>query len=480
MRNHTTARHVGGTAVVVGASMAGLCAARVLADRFDQVLVFDRDDLPEGPEHRRLVPQGHHPHLLMKAGERLLERWFPGFTDELVAGGAVPVDLNGDLFWWDAGGPARRPNSDLVSPAMSRPFLEHTVRSRVATLPGVSMRGGAAVSGLATDAGGSRVTGVHLEDGTVVAADLVVDASGRQARSLPWVEELGFEAPPVSQVHIDTTYVSGIYRRSEGSLPDWKGAGILGGPETRKQINCMPMEGDRWIIVIAGFNGLPLPTEQHGMLAMARSFESQAIADVMATSEPLGPLAVYRFPANQRRRVEKMRRFPLGWVLLGDAVCAFNPVYGQGMSSAAQQAEALGVELDRAGAVDRQFSRRYFKAAGRIVSGPWSVAAGGGFAFPATTGDKPMGTDLLNRYVRRVTIAGHHDDVAAARFKEVAAMVRRPESLMAPLFMARVLWASRKGPAGDTPPVADDAGTPVSVEGFGPTVPSTERALSDS
>jgi 2-polyprenyl-6-methoxyphenol hydroxylase-like FAD-dependent oxidoreductase len=480
MGKNATTRHIGGTAVVLGASMAGLCAARVLADRFDQVLVFDRDELPDGPEHRRLVPQGRHPHLLMKAGERLLERWFPGFTEELVAGGAVPVDLNGDLFWWDAGGPARRPTSDLVSPAMSRPFLEHTVRSRVAALPGVTIRDGAAVSGLATDAGGDRITGVHLEDGTVVAADLVVDASGRQARSLAWVERLGYQAPPVSQVHIDTTYVSGVYQRSEGSLPDWKGAGILGEPETRKQINCMPMEGNRWIIVIAGFNGLPLPTEHHGMLAMARSFESQAIADVMANAEPLGPLSVYRFPANQRRRLEKMRRVPLGWVLLGDAVCAFDPVYGQGMSSAAQQAEALGVELDRAGAVDRRFARRYFKAASRIVSSPWSVAAGGGFAYPATTGDKPVGTDLLNRYARRVTIAGHHDDVAAARFKEVAAMVRPPESLMSPLFMARVLWASRKGPAGDTAPVADDAGAAIPAEGFEATVPSAARAFSDS
>jgi 2-polyprenyl-6-methoxyphenol hydroxylase-like FAD-dependent oxidoreductase len=170
------------------------------------------------------------------------------------------------------------------------------------------------------------------------------------------------------------------------------------------------------------------------------------IADLMAGSEPLGEVVTHRFPANQRRRLEKMRQFPLGWVLLGDAVCSFDPIYGQGMTSAALQAATLGACLERSDAVDRRFARRYFKAAAKVVSLPWSVAVGGDFAYSGTTGRKPPGTDLLNRYVERVTVAGQHDDAVARRFSEVAAMVRRPETLLTPAFVRRVLRSSGQRP----------------------------------
>lgn len=464
MRPQRTTRWIGGTGVVVGASMAGLCAARVLADRFEHVAVLDRDRLPDGPEHRPLVPQGQHPHLLMKAGHEILEGWFPGLTEDLVDGGAIVFDIAADVHWWDQGGLARRPTSELVSPAMSRPYLEHLVRQRVAALPNVTVRDATTVGGLTEASGGGRVTGVRLDDDTVLDADLVVDASGRHARSVPWVEELGYESPVVDQVHIDTRYVSRVYRRDDRPTLDWKAAAVIGGPETKQQIMCLPMEGDRWIVVLIGVNGVVPPTDDDGMLAMARSFESHAVAEVMETSEALGPAVTHRFPANQRRRVEKLRRFPAGWILLGDAICSFDPIYGQGMSSAAQQAQALAAQLDRAGAVDHRLGRRYFTAAGRIVATPWSIAVGGDFAFDGTTGDKPFGTDLFNRYGRRVIIAGQHDDAAVLRFNEVAAMVRRPASLLTPWFLLRVMWASRRGP-GAVPSARDDrAATPESTQ----------------
>jgi hypothetical protein len=142
-----------------------------------------------------------------------------------------------------------------------------------------------------------------------------------------------------------------------------------------------------------------------------------------------------------------LRRFPLGWVLLGDAVCSFDPIYGQGMTSAAMQAAALGACLDRAGTVNRRFARRYFKAVSRVVAVPWSIAVGGDFVYDGTTGNKPPGTDLINRYMERVTIAAQHDDHVALRFNEVVALVRRPETLMRPPFATRVLRASRRRPA---------------------------------
>jgi len=439
-----TTRHLGDTAVVVGASMAGLCAARVLADRFAAVVVIDRDVLPPGPEPRRLVPQGRHPHLLLSAGARLLEGWFSGLLDELRTRGAVDVDICGDFYWYQAGGCQRRPASHIRGPAMSRPLLERTVRRRVEALRNVVIRDETTAESLIADASAERIIGIRLGDGAVVDCDLVVDASGRAARSLAWLREFCYEPPPTSVVEMDTRYVSRIYRRTDTPARDWKAAAVIGNPDTRRLAMLLPMEGDRWIVAIAGINGESAPTDPDAMLAYARTLESPVIADVMEVSEPLTEPVTHRFPANQRRHVERMRRFPLGWVLLGDALCSFNPIYGQGMTTAAQQAEALGRQLDRAGAIDRSFARAYFKDASRTVSTPWSIAVGGDFVYEATTGKKPFGTDLVNRYMYRVVKAGQHDDEVVIRMNETLALLRSPQTLMAPAFVLRVLRAARR------------------------------------
>lgn len=441
-------RRIGGSAVVVGASMAGLCATRVLSERFDHVLLVDRDTLPDGAQARARVPQGRHPHLLLVAGARLLEGWFPGIVDELEAGGAVDLDLCGDFYWHQSGGVARRPSSPLRGPAMSRPFLERTVRARVEALPQVAVRDRTAVDGLQLDPAGTRITGVRFADGTTATCDLVIDATGRQAKSLAWLAALGFEAPPTSVVEVDTRYVSQVYRRTDDPGRDWKAAAVIDEPAAKRLAMVLPMEGDRWIVLLGGLNGESPPTDEAERLAYARSFDSPVIAEIMETSLPLGERATHRFPANQRRHVERMRRFPLGWVPLGDAVCSFDPIYGQGMTAAALQAEALGRCLDRSGAVDGAFARRYFRSVGRVVAGPWSVAVGGDFVYDGTTGRKPAGTDLLNRYLDRVTVAAQHDDTVALRMNEVIAMVRAPEALLAPVFVLRVLSVARRGPAG--------------------------------
>jgi 2-polyprenyl-6-methoxyphenol hydroxylase-like FAD-dependent oxidoreductase len=206
----------------------------------------------------------------------------------------------------------------------------------------------------------------------------------------------------------------------------------------------LPMEGDCWILCIAGLNGETPPTDRDEALAYARQFESPIIADLIERGDVIGEAVTHRFIANQRRHVERLRRYPLGWVLLGDAVCSFDPIYGQGMTSAAQQAHALGHALDRHGAVSRTFTKRYFRAAARIVNTPWSIAVGGDFAYRDTKGHKPFGTDILNRYMDRVIRAGQRDDHVVIRFNEVVALVRRPQALLAPSFVLRVLAQARQ------------------------------------
>ncbi|MGH9277354.1 MAG: NAD(P)/FAD-dependent oxidoreductase [Acidimicrobiales bacterium] len=456
-------RTVGDHAVVLGASIAGLCATRVASERFRSVTIVERDDLPEEGEPRRAVPQGRHLHLLLPAGAQLLERWFPGILAELHAAGATEVDLCRDFLWYQSGGSQRRPESRLRAPAMSRPLLERLIRRRVEAIANVTIRTRTSAEGLTADEGRTRITGVRLGDGRALAGDLVVDATGRAARSLGWIEELGYDGLETSQVHIDTRYVTSVLRRADIPARDWKAAACIGAPSTKRLAILLPIEDDRWILTIAGVHGEAAPTDPARMLDYVRGFESPAIAQVLGTAERLGDAVTHRFAASQRRHVERLRRFPCGWVLLGDSVCSFNPIYGQGMTSAAQQAAALGRTLDRAGRVDRRFARAYFRAASRIVASPWSIAVGGDFTYPGTTGKKPPGTDAVNRYMERVTRAGRHDDQVVIRVNEVISLLRGPQVLLTPAFALRVLRAARRRPpdAAPTHPAGAAAATGV-------------------
>jgi 2-polyprenyl-6-methoxyphenol hydroxylase-like FAD-dependent oxidoreductase len=434
----------GEQAVVVGASMAGLCAARVLADRFARVVVLDRDTLGDDADPRRLVPQGRHPHLLLTAGARLLDGWFPDLTAELYAAGAVKLDLCRDFHWHQAGGAQRRPSSSLIGPSMSRPLLEWTVRRRVKALPNVDVHGGVHVRGLTFDDQTGRVVAVQIGEREEIAADLVVDATGRHARTIDWLASHGYPAPATTVVEVDTRYVTRVLRRSNSPPRDWKAAAVIDEPDTKRLAMLLPIEDDRWILSIAGLNGEVPPTGHGEALTYARQLGSPVIAELIAHCEALGDPITHRFPANQRRHIERLRRYPLGWVLVGDAVCSFDPIYGQGMTSAAQQAHALGRALDRHRAANRAFAKQYFRAAARIVKIPWSIAVGGDFAYPDTKGKKPFGTDTLNRYMDRVIQAGQHDDHVVIRFNEVVALVRSPQALLTPSFVLRVLAKARR------------------------------------
>ncbi len=436
--------YVGESALVVGASMAGLFAARVLADRFDHVTVIDRDELPSGANWRKQIPQGRHPHLLLAAGARLIEGWFPGISDELYGKGAVELDLAADFHWHQGGGVARRPPSSLLGPSMSRPLLEWTVRQRLGGLNNVTIRDTTSACGLDLDSSGTRVTAIQLEGGETLSCDFVVDASGRQAHSVRWLASSGYPEPKLSRVEIDTRYVTQERTRSDEPLRDWKAAAVIDWPSARRLAMALPVEADRWLVLFGGLHGEVAPESDEERLRYAKTFPDAVIADILGASEPLGEAVTHRFAASQRRHVERLKHFPIGWVLLGDAVGSFNPIYGQGMTSAAMQATALGDALDRSRRIDARVTRRYFKAAGRIVNVAWSTAVGSDFAYDETTGPKPPGTALINRYMERVTVAAQHDDTVALRFNEVVAMTRRPESLLSPPFALRVVRAARR------------------------------------
>jgi 2-polyprenyl-6-methoxyphenol hydroxylase-like FAD-dependent oxidoreductase len=433
--------------VVIGAGMAGLAAARVLSDRCETVTVLDRDTLPGENVPRRGVPQGNHGHILLVSGLRTLATLFPGLEEDLVAAGGTRFDTGLGLctYRWDRRWPRTSTGLDLVS--MTRPQLELTVRERVTKLPGVTIRDRVAVAGLA--GGNGRVSGVVLDTGETVDADLVVDCSGRGSRSDRWLTELGFPVPDQVEIKVGVAYVTRMYRRRPGQLPGWEAVFTLpAAPRERMLGVVLPVEGDRWLLGIGGWHVDTPPATAEAFEAAVRSLPDPAASEVMDRAEPLTDPVLHRFPSNRRRQFDGLDRHPAGFVALGDTICSFNPIYGQGMTCAAKEAVALGTVLDRHPRPDAVMARDFYRTAAEIIATPWQFAVGGDFTYPQTTGPRPRGIAVRNWYARRIGQASQLDLDIYSTFLSVQQLVTPPSVLMRPRFAARVLWFSRRAARG--------------------------------
>ncbi|MFL6167104.1 MAG: FAD-dependent oxidoreductase [Ornithinibacter sp.] len=433
--------------VVVGAGVAGLLAARALADHVDDVVVLERERLEDAARPRGHVPQGRHLHLLLSAGLDLLVGWFPGLDDELESLGAVWVD--GTRGWVHQSG-GYRARGDWGRPVLSltRPLLEQVVRRRVAALPGVDLRDGVVVDRV--EAAPGRVTGVVVHS-EVLRPDLVVDCSGRSSRIAHQLEASGILAPPVSRVRIDCAYASGFLPRS---ADDFDGSFLVCGtspPESFRSGALLPVEGERWMVTLAGVHGDVPGTAPDEVLAFARGLATTAFAQLVDRLGPLSGVTPYRFPSSQRRHYEKVPAPPAGLVTLGDAACSFNPVYGQGMACAALQARALAAALADTGVRCDVLPARFNRSAARIIDAPWTIAVGADFLHPRTTGPKAPGTDLANRYTQRVVKATHRSVPLARTFNRVVNLVEPPTALVRPSVVAKVGAASVTGRGGRAP-----------------------------
>ncbi len=428
-----------GRAVVLGASMAGLLAARALSETFEAVVVIERDPLTSaGP--RKGVPQGQHTHGILARGEDILEELLPGLTAELVAAGGTALDIHHDIVWFSGDRPLSGGHSDLTALAISRPALEDQVRARVAALSNVDIRGGVEAERLlASDGGVTGVTTVHIGDGarTEVAADLVVDATGRGNRGPTWLAQLGYPAPKEDTVKAGIAYATRLYRRDR-PLPSGA-AGMICGPSASFPYGAamLPIEDDRWIVTLIGIGDVVPPVDVDGFDAYARALPMTDLHAVTDGAVPLTEPRAFRVPASVRRRYESLPRLPDGYLVVGDALCAFNPVYGQGMTVAAAEAEVLRDCL-RDGQAD--LPRRFYAKAARFVDIPWDVAAGGDLAIPTTVGHRTMKVRLLNRYMAKLLRAAEIDPQVSLAFHRTVNLTSRPERLLAPGVVRRVLF----------------------------------------
>lgn len=437
-------------ALVIGASLAGLFAARVLSDHFQRVTFIERDPIHDRPESRRGQPQTRHLHGLLAHGKNIIEKYFPGIEESLVAGGAVVADMGGSTRWYHFGDYRVQFESGLMGMLMSRPFLEWHVRRRVLERPNVTLTAPCVVEGLIACADGERIAGVAVTDRaneertTEVAADLVVDACGRGSLSPRWLADLGYDRPREEEVKVRVGYATRLYRRRPDDLPGARVAMVMSTPPEGKHLTALfPIEGERWIVTAGGWSGDHPPSDEQGYLRFIRDLPVPDIYDVVSRAEPLSEIIAYKFPSNLRRHYEELKDFPAGYLVLGDAIASFNPIYGQGMTSAAMQAEALDEALRARRGLDG-VHRPYFKRVAKIVDLPWQMAVGEDFRFRETEGTKPLGTDLVNAYVARVHRATHHDPVVYGQFLRAMNLLDPATSLMRPRIAWRVLRGGRR------------------------------------
>jgi 2-polyprenyl-6-methoxyphenol hydroxylase-like FAD-dependent oxidoreductase len=433
-------------AVVLGASMAGLLAARVLADVFDRVTLVERDRLPATPDNRRGVPQGRHIHTLLPGGADIVDDLFPGLLNELIQAGAPKLDDYTRLHF-QPDGVHRLTTLGIEEPLhqASRPLLEAAVRARVRALTNVEIRDGCAFVGLETSATRDRVTGVrvtrHGATGEqVLTADLVIDATGRGSRIPTRLAEIGYQPPAEDQVLIDLRYASRLIRLEPGAVPEQ--LTLIGpSPQRPRTMGLFAYENDNWLFTVSGYAGDHPAADYTAMVDFAARFAPPHMVVALRNAEPLADVSTFRFRSNLRRRYDRMRRFPHGLLVVGDAMCSFNPIYGQGMSVAAKQAIALRECLRRG---DDRLARRFFRSAAKTIDTAWRMAVGSDLALPQVQGPRSLQVRLINGYIHRLLVAAEHDPMVAARFLRVSAFLEKPPRLMTPSIVTRVIAGNRR------------------------------------
>jgi len=431
--------------LVLGGSVAGLLAARVLSDHASEVVIVERDDLADGPVTRRGVPQGKQVHGLLARGLEQIEALFPGITQEMFDEGAEVADPGVDCHWYVNGRP-KPPSGIGQGVACTRPFLEWHLRRRVTALKGVRVVRGRA-EGLTMVAG--RVAGVHLtgaaQEDVHLSADLVADCTGKSTRIDAWLEAGGYPAPPQRRVNVGLGYASRFYARA----PDERLGGARGIISLTDDLNrprgavAFSVEGGRWLVTAGGYDQDRPSSDPADYVSRLLGDPCIVLRQFAHRDDMISEVTTYRYPASVRRDFHRCRRLPGGLVGAGDSVASFNPIYGQGMTSAALHSATLATYL-ASGASPHEPAESYFRRLRPVINSVWTLSTSADFRLSHVTGDKPRGLWITNRINDLYTQATLRDAELHGLFLRVLNLQDRPEMLARPDRLMRAYLATRR------------------------------------
>ena len=444
---------LGQRAVVVGAGIGGLSMAGALAKSFEQVQVFERDQLSAAAASRSGTPQDRHPHGLLAGGLRALGEIFPGFEKDLARAGAVPVRIARDIQYERPDvGPLPKRDFGLSLLCASRPLIELVLRRRAEATANIALRPKCRVTGIVPTTSGAAVDGVRFDAGSgrseILAADLVVDASGRGALTSTLLDALGWERPAETEVGVDLSYATAVVAIPPNATPDWKL--VLTQPDPpflALHAVLAPMEGDRWIIAIADHHATARPETWDAFLDVSRSLATPTVYNALRYVRPPDGIRHYRFPVSTWKHFERLPRLPRGVLPVADALCRFNPIHGQGMSSAGKQACLLQDVLYRAVADPdpvAALQTRFMAKVASVLETPWTMSTSADLAFPATRGERPDNFAEAQQFEAVLFHAAVADPVVHSAVVEVAQLLQPQSRLQDPQIMRRIEAVSAK------------------------------------
>lgn len=429
-------RHV----VIIGASVAGLVAARVLSDHDAQVTLVDRDVLPAEPAHRRHVPQSHHIHALLARGREVMTALFPGFDEEIVARGGWIGDPGRRALVFVAGHRHCERDTDIRGVLASRLLIEDVLRTRVRANPRVTFADGTEVLGFSSEAG--AVTGLRLrapDHEYDLPADLVVDCSGRGSRTPAWLTSMGFDPPAEEELRIDMRYRSRHFRVQLAPGEDPFIMLIAATPQCRRGGVMAYQENGLYLCTLAGYAGDACADDPESFLQFAKHLPRPEMYETLLKAEVMDEVRAYGMPTNLRRRYERLRAFPRGLLVLGDAVCSFDPIYGQGMTVATLEAAKLGEWLS----LPHADAKQWFRLVAPIVDTPWAICTGGDAWVLGLPEARRGMAGFVNWYLERLHACAATDPIVADAFLRVAQMYDSAPALLRPGIAWRVLRGPR-------------------------------------
>ncbi|MFI9757993.1 FAD-dependent monooxygenase [Streptomyces sp. NPDC051963] len=450
-------------AVVLGGSHTGMLAARALAGLADRVVVVERDELPAEPSPRKGLPQARHVHVLWSGGVLAMEEVLPGIGEALRAAGARRAPITTDMVALSPRGWFRRwPESHHMILA-GRDLIDATVRARVLADERIEVLGGTEV--LALRGSSSAVTGVRLRehDGgeRTLDAGLVVDATGRGSGAPRWLTELGLPAPARREVDSGLAYASRLHLAPEQARGGFPVVNVQmdpreGGPGRAGVL--LPVENGRWLVTLSGTRGgEPSPADDDFLRFAREELRHPVIADLLAQAEPLSDVSFTRTTANRRYFYERMRAWPENFTVLGDALAAYNPVYGHGLAVGAQSALILRDVVRRRGWGAPGLSRRIQKAVARPVGAAWDLATGQDVFYPGATENGPTLRDrIVAAYVDRLMYTATGNGRIARRVTDVTSLERRAEVLLTPSVLLGAVVGPLKPPLAAPPLTAEE------------------------
>ena len=438
---------IGKQAIVIGAGIGGLSAARALADYFEQVMVLERDTMPVAPIHRVGTPQAQHVHGLLASGLNALRALFPNFEQDLVQAGAVPLRAGLDVrVERPEFNPFPQRDLGWIGYSMSRPLLEHTVRQQLKGHRNIIVRQQCRAENVLATSDGGRVQAVQCEnrDGTseLLTADIVIDASGRGNLTLALLESTNRPRPEETVIGVDCHYTTALIAIPPTAPTDWKGVFTFPeAPASTCGALMLPIENNRWIATLGGRHGVSASGEWEGFLRYAKQLRTSTVYDAIKHCTPPERLPQFGFPESVWRHFERLPDLPIGLLPLGDAICRFNPVYGQGMSVAVQEASVLHRLLNARSALGDPLvglSAAFFQEAVPLIEAPWAIAASLDFIYPQTRGERPANIEGAHKFGRALNRIAARDPAVHKLTIEVQHLLKPRGALLTPELVDRV------------------------------------------